>query len=229
MVAAISAVRYGSDFAFIGLYIVEPALRGQGLGSQVWEAAMARLRGRTIGLDGVVAMQPAYARSGFMLSHRNIRYAGLPRARKALPAGVEALTMADLAVVERYDEPCFGGPRSGFLAAWLAQPRAVAMGVRSGGDLRGFGVMRPAGSGFKVGPLFADDPDIAGDLLGSIAARIGATAEVFLDVPSPNVEAVALAEGRGMVPSFETARMYAGGDPALPIERIFGVTTFELG
>jgi hypothetical protein len=28
---------------------------------------------------------------------------------------------------------------------------------------------------------------------------------------------------------FETARMYRNGDPGLPVERIFGITTFELG
>jgi len=28
---------------------------------------------------------------------------------------------------------------------------------------------------------------------------------------------------------FETARMYKGPAPQLPVERIFGVTTFELG
>jgi hypothetical protein len=32
-----------------------------------------------------------------------------------------------------------------------------------------------------------------------------------------------------MTPAFETARMYTGDPPAEPINRIFGVTTFELG
>ncbi len=32
-----------------------------------------------------------------------------------------------------------------------------------------------------------------------------------------------------MTVGFETARMYTGPAPALPLRRIFGVTTFELG
>jgi hypothetical protein len=32
-----------------------------------------------------------------------------------------------------------------------------------------------------------------------------------------------------MAPVFETARMYKGPAPELPIDRIFGLTTFELG
>ena len=34
---------------------------------------------------------------------------------------------------------------------------------------------------------------------------------------------------RRIAPVFETARMYRGSVPALPLNRIFGVTTFELG
>jgi hypothetical protein len=63
------------------------------------------------------------------------------------------------------------------------------------------------------------------------AARCCATAggEIFLDVPSINREAVALAESLGLAPVFETARMYTGPIAPLRIERVFGVTTFELG
>jgi hypothetical protein len=52
---------------------------------------------------------------------------------------------------------------------------------------------------------------------------------VQLDVPAPQAEAVALARRHGLQPVFETARMYAGPAPALPMQRLFGITTFELG
>ena len=32
-----------------------------------------------------------------------------------------------------------------------------------------------------------------------------------------------------MEPGFLTARMYAGPAPPIPVDRVFGVTTFELG
>jgi len=38
-----------------------------------------------------------------------------------------------------------------------------------------------------------------------------------------------LARGLGLTPVFETARMYTGAIPPLRLERVFGVTTFELG
>jgi hypothetical protein len=38
-----------------------------------------------------------------------------------------------------------------------------------------------------------------------------------------------LAQDLGLAPVFETARMYTGTVPRLRLERVFGVTTFELG
>src|SRR5262245_52787924 len=63
--ACISAVSYDGSFGFIGLYIVAPRHRGKGHGLAIWNAAMQRLAGHTVGLDGVVAQQENYRRSGF--------------------------------------------------------------------------------------------------------------------------------------------------------------------
>jgi hypothetical protein len=48
-------------------------------------------------------------------------------------------------------------------------------------------------------------------------------------VPGINVEAIALAQDFGLAPVFETARMYTGAIAPLQLERVFGVTSFELG
>ena len=54
-------------------------------------------------------------------------------------------------------------------------------------------------------------------------------AEVFLDVPEPNSAAVGVAQSLGLEPVFETARMYRGPAPEIDVDKVFGVTTFELG
>ena len=73
-VASISVVRYGEGFGFLGFYIVRSDMRGQGYGYRLWQAGLAHLGGRTVGLDGVVAQQDNYRRSGFALAHRNVRF-----------------------------------------------------------------------------------------------------------------------------------------------------------
>jgi hypothetical protein len=99
--------------------------------------------------------------------------------------------------------------------------------VRDGG-LAGWGVIRPCRKGRKIGPLAADDLAAAELVLSALLASVGG-GEIFLDVPSINRDAVSLAQDLGLVPVFETARMYTGAIPPLRLERVFGVTTFELG
>lgn len=82
--------------------------------------------------------------------------------------------------------------------------------------------------GHKIGPLFADTPDIAGALAEALIAP-HTRETVVLDPPEPNAAAVALAGRLGLSPVFETARMYKGRAPDLDLARIYGITTFELG
>lgn len=232
--AVISAVKYGADdggFGFIGLYIAAPALRGRGYGLRVWRAAMARLEGRVIGLDGVPAQQENYRKSGFRLAHRNARYEGVGGGNRDGDAGgAVALSTVDFADIAAYDRRFFPAERAAFLRAWIRQPGGAALGVHSGdGKLAGYGVIRRCRAGHKIGPLFADSPAQARALFDALAARADAGAPVFLDIPEPNAQAKELVRGRGMKKVFETARMYAGDFPDLPLDNIYGITTFELG
>ena len=65
-------------FAFLGFYIVRPELRGRGFGLRLWQAGLAHAGSRAVGLDGVVAQQDNYRKSGFKLAYRSIRYGGVP-------------------------------------------------------------------------------------------------------------------------------------------------------
>lgn len=54
-------------------------------------------------------------------------------------------------------------------------------------------------------------------------------APIHGDTPAMNPAAVDLAKRHNMIAAFETARMYTCKSPDLPVNRLFGVTTFELG
>lgn len=228
LAVTLSTVRYDGGFAFVGFYICRPDLRGLGLGLKLWQAGLAGLSGRTIGLDGVVAQQANYARSGFVLAHRNNRYGGPAPAAGAVDPRVVSVDTAVRAAVMGYDGRHFGFPRPRFLASWLAPPHGRALALVEDGTVKGYGVIRACRTGHRIGPLFADDPACAEALFSALVA--GCTGEaVFLDVPEPNGAAAALARAAGLAPMFETARMYQGPAPALPLAEIFGITSLELG
>lgn len=229
-VGCVSAVRYGPGFGFLGFYMVRPAFRGQGHGLALWRAAMARLAGGVVGLDGVVAQQANYRRSGFALLHRNIRYgaaAPRPPRQDSQPEVVPAASLP-FASIAAFDRGFFPAPREAFLRGWLAAPGHVARAVAGPAGLRGYAVLRPCRDGAKIGPLFAEDPATARALLAALL-RAAPPGPVFIDLPEPNADAIAMATEAGMAPAFETARMYAGPAPALPLDRIYGITSFELG
>jgi GNAT superfamily N-acetyltransferase len=226
--ATVSCVNYGARFAFLGFYIVREDLRGRGYGLRIWNAAIAHAGTRVIGLDGVTAQQENYRKSGFALAYANVRYGGTVAAPAALRADVIALSDVPMAAVEADDATVFPAPRSAFLRAWIGAPGHVGCATVRDGRLAGWGVIRPCRNGFKIGPLVADDRATAEAVLSALLARVGG-GEIFLDVPGTNVEAIALAQDFGLAPVFETARMYTGAIAPLRLERVFGVTSFELG
>ena len=227
-VATISVVKYGDTFGFLGLYIVKPEYRGRGYGIGVWNAGLEYLRGRSVGLDGVVAQQANYRKSGFVLAHRNVRYQGKSAGRAAFCAEIRRLSTLTRELLA-YDLPFFPSGRTDFLACWIRQPDSHALGYVNDGRFRGYGVARPCRTGYKIGPLFADTPEIAEKVFVALQGELAEGSALFIDPPMVNADAVAMAERHGMKPVFETARMYAGKAPELPLDRTYGVTTFELG
>ena len=215
-----------ASFGFLGLYIVAPAHRGRGYGLRLWQAGLEHLGGRSIGLDGVVAQQANYRRSGFTYAWPNFRFGGTVESRGD-PQLVDARTLP-FQDVENLDRLLFPAPRPSFLAAWLAMPESRSLALVEAGAMTAFGTIRRCRSGWKVGPLYADDEKSAERVLRGLAAELQGD-ELFLDVPGPNAAAMRLAKRLGLAECFETARMYRGEAPELPIERIFGITSFELG
>ncbi|MBP0114727.1 MULTISPECIES: GNAT family N-acetyltransferase [Bradyrhizobium] len=227
-VATVSCVNYGDRFAFLGFYIVREPFRGAGHGLRIWNAAIAHAGTRVIGLDGVVAQQENYRKSGFQLAYANIRYGGVVTAPPRSSAEVVGLDEIPFAIVEADDATVFPARRSAFLRAWINTPGHVGRALLRDGRLAAWGLIRPCRTGCKIGPLVADDRAAAEAVVQALLGSAGG-GEVFLDVPAVNPGAVALAEQLGLKPVFETARMYTGPIPPLRIDRIFGVTSFELG
>jgi len=226
--ATVSCVNYSASFAFLGFYIVRGDLRGRGYGLRIWDAAIAHAGPRVIGLDGVVAQQQNYKKSGFKFAYANVRYGGTVAAPDVQRADVIAMAEVPLALVEAYDATVFPAPRTAFLRAWISSPGHVGRALVRDGQLAAWGVIRRCRKGNKIGPLVADDRDAAEAVLAALLTSAG-SGEIFLDVPSVNRDALALAQNLGLAPVFETARMYTGPMPPLRLERVFGVTTLELG
>jgi GNAT superfamily N-acetyltransferase len=218
MVAAIAAIAYDAQFGFIGLYICHPDWRGQGHGKAVWDAGMAHLGERTVGLDGVPEQQANYRQMGFVEAYGTIRMSGVPLRR----ATEVEIVPADGQDMLSLDRQCFPAEREAFLGRWVATPNGAVV-ARKDDKVTGLLAVRPCLQDQKVGPLFADDLGTAMDLLSVVEGA------VQIDVPAQQEAFLDHLASHGFQPGFRTARMYRGPAPAIDMTKVFGITSLELG
>jgi len=227
-ISCISAVSYGKDFGFLGFYIVHTKHRNKGYGIKIWNKAIDYLKTQNIGLDGVTAQQENYKKSGFKLAYRNIRYQGMAKKYEVNDNSIIKIDLIPFAELVHYDNQLFPVSRPQFLKYWISEPESLTLGFLKDDRLVGYGMIRKCITGYKIGPLFADNKLIAEDLFKSLN-NFAIGSAIFLDVLEVNKEALNLADKYKMKPMFETARMYTKKPPVINLKKIFGVTTFEVG
>ncbi len=232
LIAGGSIVSYSGEFGFMGFFIVKQEYRSYGIGRKLWyqrrDTLISRLNeGVTIGMDGVVDMQPFYNKGGFKIEFRDERHEKIGETFE-VDKNISPIEEADFDSVLAYDKKCFGFARPRFLIPWLKQPSVKTFKYKAGRELKGFAVIRKAMKGYKICPLFADNAEIAEEIykacLNSVVGEL-----LYLDIPVINKDAVALIKKYKTTYVFECARMYYGKPPEIDINKVFGITTFELG
>ena len=228
VVGTVSIVKYSKTFAFGGLYIVKPEFRGKGIGLSLLKFVEEKCLGVNLGIDGVEYMQKKYEQDGFKFAYGNVRYEGIANGKWSEIC--LQIRKKDFQEITAFDKQFFPANRSRFLKCWLYQKDAAAVMVKEKETAKvlGYGVIRKCFAGHKIGPLIAEDKNTATLLFDSLTSTVHGE-EIFLDIPQPNKAAIELSEQNNMQPVFRTARMYTKAAPALPLDKIFGITTFELG
>ncbi len=227
-IATLSAVNYGNGFGFMGFYIVLPEYRNQGYGIEIWKKGIEYLRGKNIGLDGVLEQQRNYEKSGFKLAYNNIRFEGKSKKYDRDKNDVYPFDKCLFPAICNYDRKHFPAKRMSFLNEWIKHS-IITLCYSKNNIIKGYASIRRCREGYKIGPLFADNYNIAEELLKELNNRIEENVKIYLDVPSINFDGIKLIENYGMKKVFETVRMYTEELPKLNYEGVYGVTSFELG
>lgn len=228
-IAFISAVNYNHEYGFVGLYIVRPEFRGKGYGYALWQYALEKLGTLTCGLDGVPAQIENYRKSGFIYAFRQMRMAAPAIHHTSAPENINPLHAENHEKIHSYDTAVFGTDRRPFMAAWLTMPNAKAFYSEQDGHIDGYAVVRKCGEGYKIGPLFADNAAVAEQLFLACHRAAAPGETVYIDMPGSHEAAREIARRYQLHLVFETARMYKNGTPGFPLEKVYGITSFELG
>jgi GNAT superfamily N-acetyltransferase len=201
--------------AWIAMVLVEESRRGRGLAKALLAHALNFLEGRcvrSIRLDATAQGRPLYEKLGFLVEYQLARYQGvLPQhGTTPRPAGVDAepLLAEHLDSIVRLDREITGTDRGKLLIRLLIETLAAAKAVRHGGSLTGFVLGRPGSRAWQVGPCVGTAD--AGPVLLRDAWWWYAGRPVYVDVPSSNAAAAALAEAAGLTVQRHFLRMCRG-------------------
>jgi GNAT superfamily N-acetyltransferase len=232
LIAGGALISYNGEFGFMGLFIVLPEFRGSGIGSKLWylrrDLLLSRLkRDAAIGMDGVVAMQPFYSKGGFEIDFRDERYE-ITGFKTDVCNNVFQIEQGDFEEISAFDRTYFGFGRESFLRNWLNIPESRSYKYIENRLLKGYTVLRKVGDGYKIGPLFADNEHVAEELYKACLSAASGE-KVYLDIPVKNKNAAELVKKFDAKYVFECARMYYGEPPKIDLNKIYGITTFELG
>jgi len=173
VVASGGAVRYGEALAWICMILVEPGHRGHGLGTRVFDEVLDRVRPlldrgalRALGLDATPAGRGIYLQRGFVDGPGLVRLRAEPATGGPTPEAVHHLDASDVDAVLGVDRVVFGADRGGVLIRALAEAPDLARVVHAG-RVRGYCFGRHGDHSDHVGPVVAEDPDLARDLVAA--------------------------------------------------------------
>jgi GNAT superfamily N-acetyltransferase len=226
----VTTIEYGREIGWIGMLLVEPVARGQGIGKALLEAAIKHLQRqkvRCIKLDATPEGEPLYRKIGFQDEWPLTRFQR-PTGEPATPhPSLRKLAHADLPRMISLDEQAFGAPRPALLRSLCDSSHVL--GRDASGEIKAFGFLRPGSVANYLGSIVAQSTNcaeaIAHSLIGSSISK-----PLYWDVPAQNKSAARLAERLGFTPQRSLLRMFLGPENLTGNAQLyFGIADPSLG
>lgn len=208
LVGTVTTTRYGRELAWIGMMLVHPQYRRQGIATALMRQSidyLFELRVPCIKLDATPGGEQVYGKLGFVREWTFHRWT-LERNTSSSQFEVTETTMLEDQLLQ-LDRTAFGADRSEFLE--LLRRDSL---VRS--TANGFGMLRRGFLASYLGPISAVNSAAAAAIVADLCNQ--SCGSVFWDIPSPNSGAVQLARSLGFSPIRSLTRMRLGEDVVTP-------------
>jgi GNAT superfamily N-acetyltransferase len=235
VVATAATLPYGK-FAWVSMVLVAGEQRRHGLGTQLLKRCIAALseQGRVPVLDATPAGLPLYRALGFAPTWNYQRLArpnSSPAWGDQRPADgtiVRPIVDADWPGLCALDAAAFGADRAALLMRLRGRlPAAELVAVRNG-RIAGFLLGRNGRSASQIGPLIAEDEDVAHALLARALPAI--SGPIYVDFADSKTRILAWLADCGFAAQRPLTRMVLGRASGFDDEtRTFAVAGPELG
>ena len=176
----LTAVAYERRFAWIGMVLVDPALRGRGIATALMRRSLDALGEVEARLDATPQGEPLYARLGFVEESRLYRMTREGAIGSGRPDPMaRAMEERDLDAVLARDLAAFGADRSDLLRWAFRRAPALAWVIDGEAGPRGYCFGRPGHRWSQVGPIVADEAADGGRLARACLSATGGAALVI--------------------------------------------------
>lgn len=211
----VTTIVYEHRLAWIGMVLVNPAHRGQGVGTRLMGTALQYLETQgplDVKLDATPQGVPLYTRLGFV-AEREIERWVLAGAERSVQAELEPVAREndELALQEiiQMDLEIFGADRSALLRSLHASAPEFTAVVRAQGSLSGYTLGRRGLFANHLGPWMARDEPVARQLLERFLNR-SHHRRIAVDCLKSNPFVRNLLQGSGLEYSRSLTRMVRG-------------------
>ena len=250
-ISCLSVVKHTDNYAFAGNYHVEEQHRGRGYGFRIWKTAMGSLSDDcNVGLHTVVQNETLYKKIGFQRAWINKRFRFVTSRSQATSAFsgiqhspgicVNTVPEVDFGDILDYTTSIYGFERYSFLQKWANSPNSWGcVATNNKGRIVGYANVRtthPQDQWWKIGPLFADDSQIARSLYKAILEKVSAEDQngtVVVDVPFGTLfssDTLQIVKELSGIHYSTHSCMYTKGIPSnMDLKKIFGLTTVQIG
>lgn len=203
--------------AWVAMVLVDQASRGRGLGTALMKHALAFLDARqiaTVKLDATALGRPLYEKLGFVVESSLVRFEGQLPASSAGGSRVEMMPPEYLEELIDLDRQVTGADRRPLLTRlYQESPAAFRLARNDPADnlpasATGFLATRLGSRAVQIGPCLAAAG--LGERLLADAFGRHAGQQVFLDIPTANQAATALAQRQGLTEQRSFFRMCRG-------------------
>ena len=230
IIGSVAITYYSTGFAYISFVIVHPKFRGHAsYGFRLWNWALKQVGTRNIIIDTMPGRDKLCRKLGFKQSDLFCAYYFEGHSQTQLSDHGLIFPVQDfLEEVLAYDAPFFPGERYAYMKAWLSMPCAKALLWKDGDTICGYGLIRKALQGYRIGPLYADTLETARHLfLALIADFPNELISLSMPLNSPFTEP--LVEEFQLRVQCELQRLYLKSPLDIPYEKIAAITNFTFG
>lgn len=213
VVGTVTTVRYDDHFSWIGMVLVDPNTRRQGIGMKLLKESLNILKKeKTVKLDATPAGREVYLKLDFRDEYYLSRMHCPSVATHAkVKSHVRNAKPQDLFKIYQYDLEVFGANRQNILEWMLKGAPELSFVYEKAGTIAGYCFGRYGQNFTHIGPVVARDPSIAKDLLSAVFSQTQGT-PIIVDAIHHSTEWLEWLQQNGFTEQRPFMRMYIGAN-----------------